>query len=83
VLKKVPADAKIIPGHGALGTREDLEKFSTMLTKTTDFVKAEIAKGMTLEQAKAAGLPDEWKPWGGGYITVDGWVEAVYTSLKP
>jgi glyoxylase-like metal-dependent hydrolase (beta-lactamase superfamily II) len=82
VVARIPADAKIIPGHGGLGTVLDLKKFHTMLAKTTDYVRAEIAKGMTLDQAKKAGLPDEWKPWASDFITVDKWVETVYTSLK-
>jgi glyoxylase-like metal-dependent hydrolase (beta-lactamase superfamily II) len=82
MVAKIPADAKIIPGHGALATRQDLEKFHTMLAKTSDYVHAEIAKGMTLEQAKKAGLPDEWKPWASDFVPVERWVETVYTSLK-
>ncbi len=82
VVAKIPADAKIIPGHGGLATAEDLKKFHAMLAKTTDYVRAEIAKGLTLEQAKKAGLPDEWKSYASDFITVDKWVETVYTSLK-
>lgn len=79
---RIPADAKIIPGHGGLATVEDLKTFHTMLAKTTDYVRAEIAKGMTLEQAKKAGLPDEWKSYASDFITVEKWVETVYTSLR-
>jgi glyoxylase-like metal-dependent hydrolase (beta-lactamase superfamily II) len=82
VVAKLPADAKIIPGHGGLATVPDLKKFHTMLAKTTDYVRAEIAQGMTLEQAKKAGLPDEWKPFASDFITVEKWVETVYTSLR-
>jgi hypothetical protein len=65
-----------------LGTVADLKKFHAMLVATTDIVKAEIAKGMTLEEAKKAGLPDEWKSWASDFVTVDRWVETVYTGLK-
>ena len=82
VVAKIPADAKIIPGHGGLATVEDLKKFHTMLAKTTDYVRAEIAKGMTLEQAKKAGLPDEWKSYASDFITIGKWVETVCASLK-
>jgi glyoxylase-like metal-dependent hydrolase (beta-lactamase superfamily II) len=82
MLARIPADAKIIPGHGPLGTVDDLKKFQTMLAKTTDYVRQEIAKGMTLEEAKKAGLPDEWKSYASDFITVEKWVETVYTSLK-
>ena len=81
-LARIPADAKVIPGHGALGTVADLKKFHAMLAATSDVVRGEIAKGMTLEEAKKAGLPDEWKPWATGFVTVERWVETLYTSLK-
>ena len=82
VVAKIPSDAKIIPGHGELATAADLRNFHAMLAKTTDYVRAEIAKGLTLEQAKQAGLPDEWKSYASDFITVGKWVETVYTSLK-
>ncbi len=82
VLGKIPADAKVIPGHGKLGTVEDLKKFQAMLVTTTGIVRDEIAKGMTLEQAKNVGLPDEYKPWATDFVSVDSWIEIVYTSLK-
>jgi hypothetical protein len=37
---------------------------------------------MTLEEAKKAGLPEEWKPWATDFVSVEAWVETVYTSLK-
>jgi glyoxylase-like metal-dependent hydrolase (beta-lactamase superfamily II) len=81
-LARIPADAKIIPGHGPLGTVDDLKKFHTMLAKTVDFVRQEIAKGMTLEEAKNAGLPEDWKGYATSFVTTERWVETVYTSLK-
>jgi cyclase len=82
MLARIPADAKIIPGHGPLGSVEDLKKFHTMLAKTTDIVREEIAKGMTLEEAKMAGLPEEWKSYATSFVPAERWVETVYTSLK-
>ena len=81
-LARIPADAQIIPGHGPLGTVADLKKFHAMLAATTDLVKAEIAKGMTLEEVKKAGLPDQYKTWASGFVPVERWVETVYTSFK-
>jgi len=81
-IARIPADAKVIPGHGALGTVADLKKFHTMLTSTADIVRGEIAKGMSLEEAKKAGLPDTWKPWATNFVTVDLWVETLYSAFK-
>lgn len=81
LIGKLPADVKIIPGHGALGTLDDLKKYHRMLTQTTDIVRQRIKAGKTLAQAKAEGLPDEWKSWGNGFIKTDRWIETVYRSL--
>jgi glyoxylase-like metal-dependent hydrolase (beta-lactamase superfamily II) len=82
LIAKIPADAKIIPGHGAPATLADLKAFHAMLTKTADHVRGEIAKGMTLQDAKKAGLPEEWKSWSWDFISTDTWVETLYSSLK-
>ena len=82
MLARIPADAKIIPGHGPLGTVADLKKFHGMLLATTALIKAEIAKGMTLEGVEKAGLPDEWKSWAWDFVPVDRWIEIVYTNFK-
>jgi glyoxylase-like metal-dependent hydrolase (beta-lactamase superfamily II) len=81
-LDKIPADAKIIPGHGALGTRADLEKYRDMLVETTGLVKKAIADGKSLADVKTAGLPEKWKDWGSGFINTSRWLEISYNSLS-
>jgi glyoxylase-like metal-dependent hydrolase (beta-lactamase superfamily II) len=80
VLEKTPADAKIIPGHGPLASVEDLKKFRDMIVQTSGLVKKAIADGKSLEQAKAAGLPEQWKSWGTGFINTDRWIETIYND---
>jgi cyclase len=82
VIAKLPAGVKIIPGHGALATIEDLKNYQKMLVTTTDIVKKKITTGKTLEQIKSEGLPAEWKSWGTGFIKTDAWIETVYRSFK-
>ena len=81
-LQMIPADAKIIPGHGALGTRADLEKYRDMLLDTTGLMKKAIADGKTLADVKAAGLPEKYKDWGTGFINASRWIEISYNSLS-
>jgi glyoxylase-like metal-dependent hydrolase (beta-lactamase superfamily II) len=78
VLDTVPADAKIIPGHGQLATVEDLRKYRDMLVTTSDLVKKSIAEGKTLDQLKADGLPDKWKDMGGDSTSTTRWIETIY-----
>lgn len=81
VLAKLPAGAKIIPGHGPLATAEDLKRFHDMLVKTTGIVRQKIAAGKTLDQIKAEGLPEEWKSWGAGFVNTDRWVTTIHRSF--
>lgn len=82
VLGKIPADAKVIPGHGKLGTVEDLKTFHSMLVETTGLVKKDIAAGKSLADLKAAGLPEKFKDYGTGFIKTDLWIETIYNSVQ-
>ena len=82
VMKQMPDDVKIIPGHGPLSTKEDLKAFHSMLVKTSAIVKERIAAGKTLDQVKSEGLPEQWKDWGGGFISTSRWLEIVFNSLS-
>lgn len=81
-IAKIPADAKIIPGHGPLATVDDLKKFHEMLVETTGIIRKGIDAGKTIDQVKADGLPEKWKDWGTGFINTPRWIEIVYNSLK-
>lgn len=81
VIKQVPADVKIIPGHGALANLDDLKTYQQMLIETTDIVQKGIASGKTLEGLKKDGLPEKYKSWGTGFIKTDVWIETIHKSL--
>jgi cyclase len=82
VLRTLPSDVKIIPGHGPLAGREELVRFSVMLRESVELVKEKLAAGKTLEQVKAEGMPEKYKSWGEGYIKTDQWLTTVYHSLS-
>jgi cyclase len=81
VIRQVPADVKIIPGHGPLSTLDDLRTYHRTLAATVETVRRQIAEKKTLEQIKAAGLAPELQSWGAGFISTDRWIETVYRSL--
>ena len=81
VIEKVPVDVKVIPGHGPLADRDDLETFHAMLIETIKHVQTQRAAGKTLVEIKAAGVPAKWKSWGNGFIKTDRWLETIYSSL--
>ena len=82
VINRLPSDVKIIPSHGPLSTLDDLKKFHTMMVKTTAVVRDHMKAGKGLEEIQKAGLPREWKDWGGSFINQDRWIEIVYNSYS-
>jgi glyoxylase-like metal-dependent hydrolase (beta-lactamase superfamily II) len=76
------ASTKIIPGHGPLGTRADLQAYRDMLAGIRDRVKVLVAQGKTLEQIIAAKPSAQWDAkWGKGYMGPDAFVGVVHRSL--
>jgi cyclase len=82
VIQKLPTGVKLIPGHGPISTLDDLKQYHRMLLETTALVRQKMGAGKTIEQIKAEGLPDEWKPWGTGFIKTDQWIETIYRSFS-
>ena len=82
-IETIPADARIIPGHGPVGGIEELKQFHQMLVATSAFVEKQIAGGKTIEQVKKEGVPAEWKKWAGPSITEDRWLDILYRGLSP
>jgi glyoxylase-like metal-dependent hydrolase (beta-lactamase superfamily II) len=81
-LEFLPADVKLIPGHGALATIDDLRTFHKMLTETVDIVRKQMAAGKTLAQIQAGGLPAQYKPFGAFYIDTNTWIATIHASLS-
>ena len=82
LVAQLPADAKLIPGHGPLATMADLKAFEHMLQVTIGIVQGGIKAGRTLEQIQAEGLPAEWKKWEWEFIDTKKWLQLVYDGLK-
>jgi len=82
VLAEIPADTKIIPGHGSLSTPADLKEYHRMLVETSGIVRTKMKAGKDLATIQKEGLPDEWKKWGSGFIKTEVWIGTIYESLQ-
>lgn len=80
LLKQIPADARIIPGHGNIATLEDLKAYHQMLTETAQVVQTAMKQNKTLDEIKKTGFSDKYKEWGNGFIKTDFWIETIYKS---
>lgn len=82
VLDHISNDTQIVPGHGPLSTKKDLEKYYKMILASQKIVKESINKGFSLEQTQKQGLPKEWESFSHGYLTTDKWIALLYRALK-
>jgi glyoxylase-like metal-dependent hydrolase (beta-lactamase superfamily II) len=80
LIATLPADAKLIPGHGPLATLDDLKAYLQMLVETSAIVTDQMKAGKTLDEIKKAGLPDKYKALGNGFIKTDLWLEILHRS---
>ncbi len=84
VMATVPADAKVIPGHGPLSSVADMKPFVAMLKDCMGRVQKGIAQGKTMEQLKQEKVLAGYESWGGEgkFITTDKFIETLYNDLK-
>jgi cyclase len=81
VIAQLPADVKVIPGHGQLSSLDDLRAYKSMLQATRDAVALALKDGKTLDQMKKAKILDPWKQYSGEFVSEDAFLETIYISL--
>jgi len=83
VLANAPDDVKIIPGHGDLATKADLQKTLTVLKDTSAVIQKGIDQGKTLDQLRKEGVLAPWAYLdNSGHIKGDFYFERLYNSLS-
>ncbi len=83
LIQMIPSDAKLIPGHGAVSTIDDLKDYHQMLIETTLMIRKSMKEGKSLDEIKKAGFPEKYKDAGSGFIKTDGWIETIFQSYSP
>ena len=78
---ELPADGKVIPGHGALSNMEDVKAFTKMLKETSAVVQKALDEHKTLDQMKQAKILAPWDKFSGSFINSDAFIETLYNSL--
>ena len=82
VIAKLPANVKIIPGHGPISSLDDLKLYHQMLLESTEIVRKQKDAGKDVKQIQAQGLPEKYKDWGGGFVNANRWLETIFNSLS-
>jgi len=81
---KLPADVKVIPGHGAISNLDDVREFTKMLKETSAVVQKALDAHKTLEQMKQEKILEPWREkWSPdkAFVNSDAFIETLYNSL--
>lgn len=81
VMTMVPADVKVIPGHGPLCTPADVRKFVDMMKDTRALVAQAVQQGKSLEQMKAEHVLAKYESLGKGFIKTDAWIDLLHAEV--
>jgi glyoxylase-like metal-dependent hydrolase (beta-lactamase superfamily II) len=82
VLGLCDEQTRVIPGHGPLLNRGQVEEYLAMLEGVRDAVAAGKSAGRNLAETLAAKPAQAWdEKWGKTWLTSDQFVEMVYTTL--
>jgi len=81
VVPKLPADVKVIPGHGNVSNLDDVREYVKMLKDTRAVVEKGVQQRKTLDQLKQEKVLEPWKKWSGDFISSDAFIETLYNDL--
>ena len=83
ILDLVDDDTKIIPGHGPIANRDDLQEYRNMCIELRNRVAGLKKSGMSLEEVIAsdptAGFDEKWNSWGENWKRIS--VTALYREV--
>ena len=82
VLARANGETRIIPGHGALASRADLENWIGVLRTIRSRFQSLIDEGRSEDQVVAAGVTSEWDAtFGTGFMNPEQFTRLAYQSL--
>ena len=80
-IAQLPADVKIIPGHGALSNPDDVRVYVKMLKETSAAVQAALDAHKSLDQMKKEKILAPWSKFSSEAQNEDVFTETLYYSL--
>jgi glyoxylase-like metal-dependent hydrolase (beta-lactamase superfamily II) len=82
LLARIDAGAKIIPGHGPLAQRADLESYRAMLADSIALVKAGLAAGKSADEMVASKTLAKYESLAWQFISLEAFTKTVANDLS-
>lgn len=82
ILSRIDDNTRVIPGHGPVSNKQELQVFHRLLVTVYKRVKGYRDRGMSVEEVVAQKPTAEFDAvWGMGFIPPDNWVAIVYSAI--
>lgn len=81
-LSWIDDDTAVIPGHGPLATRADLENYYGVVRDAVTDIRVRRSQGQSVDEVISAGLGDDLQSWGEGFISEERWIQTVFNSFR-
>lgn len=81
VIAELPADVKVIPGHGPLSTIAELTEYRVMIEDALKIVHQGLEAGRTLEQLQQDKVLDKYAAWAWTFISADRFIATLHREL--
>ena len=81
-MTRIDDNTKVIPGHGPLSNKVELQAYQDMLKSVYTRVKALKDQGKSVEAVVAAKPSADFDAkWGNGFLAPDVWVKIIYSAI--
>ena len=82
ILDRFDENTKIIPGHGPLAGKKDLERYRDMLTEVYTRILAYKQNGKSVDEViELKPTADFDAHWGNGFLSPDTWVKIIFSTI--
>lgn len=80
LLDMIDENTQIIPGHGPLAKKKDLQHFYNIVSETIAYIEVQKTQGKNLEDIQTKGLPEKFSGVT-GFIPAATWIGFIYADL--
>ena len=81
VLEMIDDETRVIPGHGPLATKVDLQSYHDKVADSIELIEDAKQSGKSLEEIQGDGLPERFAEFT-GFMPEASWIQFVYASLE-
>ncbi len=82
LLKELPADVRVIPGHGQVSGLDGVRSYLAVIDETYNLVQAAVKKKQTLAQMQKANLLAKYASFASEFVSVDEWLKTLYEEIS-